>query len=81
MFGLPNSVLGQVFYVALVIGALTGLFEYDVLNLYLLASVVTVVLGMYLTYSLLFLTRVPCKLCFTSHFINLVIFIMLLSLR
>ena len=81
VFGLPNSVLGQVFYVALVIGALTGLFEYDVLNLYLLASVVTVVLGMYLTYSLLFLTRVPCKLCFTSHFINLVIFIMLLSLR
>ena len=81
VFGLPNSVLGQVFYAALVIGALTGLFECGVLNLYLLASVVTVLLGMYLTYSLLFLTRVPCKLCFTSHFINLVIFIMLLSLR
>ena len=81
VFGLPNSVLGQVFYAALVIGVLTGQFEGGPLNLYLLASLVTVVLGAYLTYSLLFLTRVPCKLCFTSHFINLVIFIMLLTLR
>ena len=81
VFGLPNSVLGQVFYAALVIGALTGRFEGGPLTLYLLASLVTVVLGAYLTYSLLFLTRVPCKLCFTSHFINLVIFIMLLTLR
>ena len=80
VFGLPNSVLGQVFYAALVIGALTGRFEGGPLTLYLLASLVTVVLGAYLTYSLLFLTRVPCKLCFTSHFINLVIFIMLLTL-
>ena len=81
VFGLPNSVLGQVFYAALVIGALTGRFEGGLLTLYLLASLVTVVLGAYLTYSLLFLTRVPCTLCFTSHFINLVIFIMLLTLR
>ena len=81
VFGLPNSVLGQVFYAALVIGALTGRFEGGPLTLYLLASLVTVTLGAYLTYSLLFLTRVPCKLCFTSHFINLVIFIMLLTLR
>ena len=81
VFGLPNSVLGQVFYAALVIGALTGRFEGGPLTLYLLASLVTVALGAYLTYSLLFLTRVPCKLCFTSHFINLVIFIMLLTLR
>ena len=77
----PTRVLGQVFYAALVIGVLTGQFEGGPLNLYLLASLVTVVLGAYLTYSLLFLTRVPCKLCFTSHFINLVIFIMLLTLR
>jgi uncharacterized membrane protein len=81
VFGLPNSVLGQVFYAALVIGGLAGRLEGGALTLYLLASLVTVALGAYLTYSLLFLTRVPCTLCFTSHLINLVIFIMLLILR
>ncbi len=78
VFGLPNSLLGQVFYVAL-IGAVAGdfLFTKPLVYLFLLASLVTVFLGMYLSYSLLFLTRVPCKLCFTSHGINLVIFILL----
>ncbi len=78
ILGLPNSLLGQVFYVAL-IAAIVGefLFTKPLVYCYLLASLVTVLLGMYLSYSLLFLTRVPCKLCFTSHGINLVIFILL----
>jgi len=78
VFGLPNSLLGQVFYVAL-IAAVVGdfLFTEPLVYFYLLVSLVTVLLGMYLSYSLLFLTRVPCKLCFTSHAINLVIFILL----
>ena len=42
------------------------------------ASGVTVLLGLYLTYSLLFVTRVNCVLCFTSHAINVVLFVMLL---
>ncbi len=78
VFGLPNSLLGQVFYLAL-LTAVGGdfLFTKPFVYVYLLASLVTVLLGMYLSYSLLFMTRVPCKLCFTSHGINLVIFILL----
>ena len=78
VFGLPNSLLGQVFYLAL-IAAVVGdfLFTKPLVYFFLLASLVTVFLGMYLSYSLLFITRVPCKLCFTSHAINLVIFILL----
>ncbi len=78
VFGLPNSLLGQVFYVALMVAVVGDfLFTEPLVYVYLLASLVTVFLGMYLTYSLLFITRVACKLCFTSHGINLVIFILL----
>jgi len=78
VFGLPNSLLGQVFYVALMVAVVGDfLFTEPLVYIYLLASLVTVFLGMYLTYSLLFITRVACKLCFTSHGINLVIFILL----
>ena len=79
VFGIPNSVLGQIFYLALMAGILGGfIFSSPLFYFYLAGSLLTVLLGVYLTYSLLFLTRVPCKLCFTSHAINLVIFILLL---
>ena len=42
-------------------------------------SVATVLLGIYLTHSLIFRTRIPCRLCFTSHGINAVIFLLLLA--
>ena len=47
-------------------------------TLYLGASLLTVALAVYLSYSLLFVTRVPCVLCFTSHGINTVIFLLLI---
>ena len=79
VLGLPNSVLGQIFYLALMAGIMGDfIFSLPLFYFYLAGSLLTVVLGVYLTYSLLFLTRVPCKLCFTSHGINLVIFILLL---
>ena len=78
VFGLPNSLLGQVFYCALMTAVVGDfLFTKPFAYLFLLSSLVTVLLGMYLSYSLLFLTRVPCKLCFTSHAINLLIFVLL----
>lgn len=78
VFGLPNSLLGQIFYAALWVGLAAGfLFSIPAYYLYLLASLVTVGLGLYLTYSLLFLTRVPCRLCFATHAINFVIFVIL----
>ena len=81
VFGVPNSLLGQFFYLATLVAAVTDLllvkpFYY----FFLVASSMTVVLAVYLSYSLLFLTRVPCKLCFTSHAINVVIFVLLLIL-
>ena len=79
VFGLPNSLLGQVFYVALFVGVPLGFLENSILfRLYLGASLVTVVLGLYLSYSLLFITRVRCPLCFTSHGLNAAIFVLLL---
>ena len=79
VFGIPNSVLGQVFYTAIVAGVVGDfLLTKPLFYLYLVGSLLTVLLGLFLTYSLLFVTRVPCKLCFTSHGINLVIFILLL---
>ena len=78
VFGLPNSVLGQVFYVALMAGVAGGfLYSPPAYYAYLMASLVTVCLGLFLTYSLLFVTRVLCTLCFTSHGINFIIFLIL----
>jgi|JYMV01.1.fsa_nt_gi uncharacterized membrane protein len=79
VLGLPNSVLGQIFYLVLVAGILGNfIVSPPFLYFYLAGSLLTVLLGVFLTYSLLFITRVPCKLCFTSHAINLAIFILLL---
>ena len=80
VFGVPNSLLGQIYYAGLITGLLNGfLWKSPFVWIVLAASLLTVALGVYLTYSLLFLTRVPCKLCFTSHAINAVIFVLLVS--
>ena len=79
VFGLPNSVLGQLFYATLAVVAVSGALGDPLVRLvWLSVSGVTVLLGLYLTYSLLFVTRVNCVLCFTSHAINLVLFVILL---
>ena len=82
VFGPPNSLLGQLFYAALLAGAASGrLADPQLWWLYLGASLVTVGLGVYLSYALLFVLRVPCPLCFASHGINAVICGLLLLLR
>ncbi len=74
LFGVPNSVYG------------IGVYSY--LILYFLGAPVwwapgfiamafATVRSIYLVYSLLFITRIPCPLCFTSHAINLFLFIYL----
>ncbi len=79
ILGLPNSVLGQAFYAALLGGTLLGLLDQPLLlALYRAGSLATVVLAVYLSYALLFVLRVPCPLCFASHGINAVIFVLLL---
>ena len=82
VFGPPNSLLGQVFYTAVLAGAVAGrLADPGLWPLYCAASLVTVGLGVYLSYALLFVLRVPCPLCFASHGINAVICGLLLLLR
>ena len=82
VFGPPNSLLGQVFYAALLAGAVSGSLTHPRLwPLYLGASLVSAGLGVYLSHALLFVVRVPCPLCFASHGINAVICLLLLLLR
>ena len=81
VFGPPNSLLGQVFYAALLAGTVGGwVSDPRYWPLYLAAGVATVVLGVYLSYALLFVLRVPCPLCFVAHGINAVICGLLLLL-
>ncbi len=79
VFGLPNSVLGQAYYVALIAAGLSGAIDTAPWSHILLgASAATVCLAAYLSYSLLWVLRASCRLCFTSHAINVVIFALLL---
>ena len=71
LFGIPNSAFG------------IGLYCYLIINLFIPFSlmIALILLGfavlrsIYLAYSLIFVTKIPCPLCFTSHVINLVLFL------
>jgi uncharacterized membrane protein len=78
VFGVPNSVLGQLWYLALIVATPLGTtFALPWWWLFLAASAATVALGAFLTYSLLYVTRVPCTLCFGSHALNLALFLLI----
>jgi uncharacterized membrane protein len=75
VFGPPNAVLGLVFYVMLAAAALEGGLDEPSIRLAMLgATGATVALGLFLTYSLLFVIRVKCVLCLSSHVVNLALF-------
>ena len=78
VFGMPNSLLGQAYYLALLIATASDLLDHTyVWRALVLASAGSVCLAAYLTYSLLFVLRSPCPLCFTSHGINITICVFL----
>ncbi len=79
VFLLPNSVLGQLYYVGIFFGVVFGWIggQAPPPGSYVAASALTVCLGLYLGYALLFINRVACPLCFASHGINLTIFLIL----
>ncbi len=91
VFGVPNSLLGIVYYVALMVGATMG-WSYGInlsiqftslkypfgLVLLFLASAVTVVLGFYLIYALRRKLHTHCPLCYLGHALNAILFILLL---
>jgi uncharacterized membrane protein len=70
LFGIPNSLLG------------VGLYAYLILDLFFFSPVfglallvLALIRSLYLAYSLIFVTKIPCPLCFTSHIINLILFL------
>lgn len=69
VMGLPNSVLGLVFYLALLC-MMPFLSNSTVWMFALTASTVAAAFSVYLAYSLLFITRMPCAYCWTGHAIN-----------
>jgi uncharacterized membrane protein len=89
VFGVPNSLLGMVFYAALIawllIPARTGAVMFDSalpvwragLWFFLPASIATVALGFYLVYALRRILHLDCPLCYTAHAINLALLVLL----
>ena len=74
VFGPPNSLLGQMYYAALIIAiGLDRLIDARVWRIFVATSLVTIGLAVYLSYRLLVTLKVPCPLCFTSHGINAII--------
>ena len=79
VFGPPNSLLGQMYYAALLITiGLDWLVDARVWRIFVASSLVTLGMAVYLSYTLLVTLKVPCPLCFASHGINATIFGLLL---
>jgi uncharacterized membrane protein len=89
VFGVPNSLLGIVYYVLLIVwialvprhAVLLGrvLTPFETLGVLLLgASLCSVVLGFYLIYALRRILHTHCPLCYAAHVINIVLFALLI---
>jgi uncharacterized membrane protein len=89
VFGVPNSLLGIVYYALLIVwivfaprhAILLGhvLTPFETLGLLLLgASLSSVVLGFYLIYALRRILHTHCPFCYAAHAINIVLFALLI---
>jgi uncharacterized membrane protein len=77
VFGVPNSLLGVLYYL-IVITLVLGGFTAVPISLALIAVAwFTVGLGLVLAYALFFIIRIPCPLCLAGHTINLSLAILL----
>jgi uncharacterized membrane protein len=70
--GVPNSLLGLAFYLV-VLFATPFLSNHLVWLPVFAASMLAAALSLFLAYSLLFVTRMPCALCWTGHVINCIL--------
>ena len=69
--GTPNAAIGFVYYAALATAAATPLLGVSAIWwLSLAAACGAAAFSVYLAYSLLFVTRMPCVYCWTSHVVN-----------
>jgi uncharacterized membrane protein len=78
--GVPNAAIGLLYYAALAVSA-AFLSVPLVWAAALAASLLAAAFSLYLGYSLLFVTRMPCIYCWTSHAINVALPILLLFAR
>jgi uncharacterized membrane protein len=89
VFGIPNSLLGAAYYLALTVWILAGggsptfatggTWLHRTAWLLVGASAGTVVLGLYLIHALWRVLRVHCPLCYATHAINVVLLILLVA--
>lgn len=93
VFGLPNSLLGGLYYLLLIAWAVgghslglefrLGMQSYSITfgDLLLAAGAVTVALGFYLIYALRRILHTDCSLCYAAHALNLALLVLLIMAR
>jgi len=93
VFGVPNSLLGIIYYLLLIIWGMTrnpvfwgfrlGTTSYSIsfTDLMIAASALTVALGFYLIYALRRILHTDCPFCYAAHAINLALLIFLIVVR
>ena len=75
--GTPNAAIGVAYYAAL--ACATPFSQVAVLRwMALAAALAAAAFSLYLAYSLLFVTRMPCVYCWTSHTVNWLLVALLL---
>jgi uncharacterized membrane protein len=78
--GVPNALLGLGYYAAL--GCAVPFFSYaGVWWPALAAAAAAAAFSAYLAYSLLFVTKMPCVYCWTSHTVNAALLVLVLLAR
>lgn len=93
VLGIPNSLLGIIYYILVMAWALKDwstpvdlyirgahLVLGNPVRLLIALSAATVILGFYLIYALRRWLRVDCPLCYTAHAINAVLLVLLVAL-
>ncbi len=80
VFGVPNSLLGVLYYLSVIAILLAGWTVAPITGALIAVAWFTVVLGVYLAYSLFFIIKIPCPLCLTGHAINLALAILLTTI-
>ncbi len=80
VFGVPNSLLGVLYYLTVIAILLAGWTVAPLTEALIAVAWFTVVLGLYLAYSLFFIIRIPCPLCLTGHAINLALAVLLTTI-
>ena len=77
VFGVPNSLLGVLYYLIVITVVLGGFTAAPISVALIAVAWFTVALGLVLAYALFFIIRIPCPLCLTGHTINLALAILL----